>query len=249
MEEPTTSVLDIPETTATLSEPPPKTRRDIRYVALCVLAVLGVVLFMHQAKDVLVPIVFAILLSYAMNPLVDRCSGWKIPRALSAGILLLAVVGLLSIAIYSLDDQLTTMVNGLPEAAQNIRQTIRDGLKDGGGRIQKMQQAARELEKAAREATGAPVTGLRLAPPPAAESSFNLQSYLWSGSLGALGFFTQIFIVLFLTYFLLASGDLFKRKVLKIVGPSLVRKKAAVQILKSIETQMVRFLRLQLFVR
>jgi len=248
MEEPTSSVLEIPETTATLSEPPPKARGGIPNVALCVLAVLAVVFFMHQAKDVLVPIVLAILLSYAMNPFVDRCSGWKIPRALSAGILLLAGVGLLSFSIHAMDDQLTTMINGLPEAAQNIRQLIREEFTGGGGRIQKMQQAAREIAKAAKEATGAPVAGPRPAPPPAAESSFNLQSYLWSGSLGALGFFTQIFIVLFLTYFLLASGDLFKRKIMKIVGPSLVRKKVAIQILEDIETQIARFLRLQLFV-
>ena len=247
MEAPTSSILEIPETTATLSEPPRKARGGIRNVALCVLAVLAVVFFLHQAKDILVPIVLAILLSYALNPLVDRCSGWKIPRALSAGILLLAGVGLLSFSIHAMDDQLTTIVNGLPEAAQNIRQTIRDELRGNGSRIQKMQQAARELEKAAKEATGTPVTGPRPAPPPA-EPSFNLQNYLWSGSVGALGFFTQIFIILFLTYFLLASGDLFKRKVMKIVGPSLVRKKVAIQILKDIETQIARFLRLQLFV-
>jgi len=213
-----------------------------------VLAVLAVVFFMHQAKDVLVPIVLAILLSYALSPLVDRCSRWKVPRALSAGILLLAGVGLLSSSIYALDNQLTTMINGLPEAAQNIRQLIREEFTGDGGRIQKMQQAAREIAKAAKEATGVPVAGPRPAPPPAPESSFNLQNYLWSGSLGALGFFTQIFIILFLTYFLLASGDLFKRKVVKIVGPSLVRKKVAIQILEDIETQIARFLRLQLFV-
>ncbi len=243
MEEPTSSVLEIPETTATFSEPLPKARGGIRNVALCVLAVLAVVFFLHQAKDILVPIVLAILLSYAMNPFVDRCSGWKVPRALSAGILLTAGVGLLSFSIYALDNQLTTMINGLPEAAQNIRQVIREEFTGDGGRIQKMQQAAREIAKAAKE-----VTGSRQAPPAAPESSFNLQSYVWSGSLGALGFFTQIFIILFLTYFLLASGDLFKRKIVKIVGPSLVRKKVAIQILEDIETQIERFLLLQLFV-
>ena len=248
MEEPTTPILEIPDTTATFSEPALNVRGNFRSAALWVLAVVAVIFFLHQAKDVLVPIVLAILLSYAMNPFVDRCSGWKIPRALSAGILLLAGVGLLSFSIYALDNQLTSIVNGLPEAAQNLRQVIREEFRGDGSRIQKMQQAARELEKAAKEATGTPVTGSRPAPPPLAESSFNLQSYLWSGSLGALGFFTQIFIVLFLTYFLLASGDLFKRKVMKIVGPSLVRKKVANQILKDIETQIARFLRLQLFV-
>src|SRR5207253_8972579 len=104
-------------------------RGTIRNAALWVLAVLGIVFFLQQAKDVLVPIVFSVLLAYALRPLVNRCSRWKIPCALSAGVLLTAAVGLLSLSIYSLDNQLTTIVNGLPEAAQNIRQLIREELR------------------------------------------------------------------------------------------------------------------------
>src|SRR5438132_6250137 len=165
MEEPMPPVLEISETNVTLSGRVPNDGRRVRNAALWVLAVLGIVFFLQQAKDVLVPIVFSVLLAYALRPLVIRCSRWRIPCALSAGILLTAAVGLVSLSIYSLDTQLTTIVNGLPEAAQNIRQLIREELRGDGSRIQKMQQAARELEKAAKE-----VTGARPAPPPAAES-------------------------------------------------------------------------------
>jgi predicted PurR-regulated permease PerM len=48
--------------------------------------------------------------------------------------------------------------------------------------------------------------------------------------------------VLLLTYFLLASGAHFRRKLLQLVGPSLTRKKDAVRILDEIDTQVQRYL-------
>ena len=55
-------------------------------------------------------------------------------------------------------------------------------------------------------------------------------------------------IILFLSYFLLASGDLFKRKIIKIRGSSLAHKRVTVQIVNQIDAEIARFLRLQLFI-
>jgi len=49
-------------------------------------------------------------------------------------------------------------------------------------------------------------------------------------------------LVVFFVFFLLASGDLFKRKLVKLVGPSLEKKKITVQILNEIDVQIERFL-------
>jgi predicted PurR-regulated permease PerM len=49
-------------------------------------------------------------------------------------------------------------------------------------------------------------------------------------------------VVLLLTYFLLASGLHFRRKLVKLVGPSLSRKKDAVRILEEIDVQIQRYL-------
>jgi predicted PurR-regulated permease PerM len=49
-------------------------------------------------------------------------------------------------------------------------------------------------------------------------------------------------IVLLLTYFLLASGAHFRRKLVQLVGPSLSRKKDAVHILEEIDAQVQRYL-------
>jgi predicted PurR-regulated permease PerM len=49
-------------------------------------------------------------------------------------------------------------------------------------------------------------------------------------------------IVMLLTYFLLASGPHFRRKLVQLVGPSLSRKKDAVRILEEIDVQVQRYL-------
>jgi predicted PurR-regulated permease PerM len=52
-------------------------------------------------------------------------------------------------------------------------------------------------------------------------------------------------MILFLSYFLLVTGDLYKRKLVKIAGPTLSKKKVTVQILDEINAQIESFIRVQ----
>jgi predicted PurR-regulated permease PerM len=107
-----------------------------------------------------------------------------------------------------------------------------------------MQKAAMEIEMAAVEAAGTkpPPRSVSQAPPP-----LDLSQYVWSGSLGIVTLLGQSFLVLFLVYFILASGDLYKRKLVKIAGPTLSEKRVRVEILDDINRQIERFLFVQLF--
>ena len=53
-------------------------------------------------------------------------------------------------------------------------------------------------------------------------------------------------MVIFLTYFLMLSGDTFRRKMLKLAGPSLSSKKITLQALHEITGQIQRYLQVQL---
>jgi predicted PurR-regulated permease PerM len=55
-------------------------------------------------------------------------------------------------------------------------------------------------------------------------------------------------VIFCLTYYLLASGDLYKRKVVRIVGPSLAQKKITLHILNEIDRQIERFLLARIFI-
>jgi predicted PurR-regulated permease PerM len=60
--------------------------------------------------------------------------------------------------------------------------------------------------------------------------------------MSALGQFT---VVVFLTFFALASGDVFRHKLLRIAGPSLERRKVTMQVLGDITGQIQRYLLVQ----
>jgi predicted PurR-regulated permease PerM len=71
--------------------------------------------------------------------------------------------------------------------------------------------------------------------------------YVKWGSVGLATAAMQVVLVIFLVYFLLSSGDLYRRKLVKIAGPSLEEKKITVQILSEIDRQIERFLLVQVF--
>jgi predicted PurR-regulated permease PerM len=60
--------------------------------------------------------------------------------------------------------------------------------------------------------------------------------WLLAGSVGLASFLSQATMVIFLVFFLLLAGDTFKRKLVKLTGPSLTRKKVTVHILEDINT-------------
>ena len=76
--------------------------------------------------------------------------------------------------------------------------------------------------------------------------AFDIRDHLWTGTIGLASVVGQITLVTFLTYFLLLSGDTFRRKLVKITGPNLSQKKLTVQALDEINVQIQRYLLVQL---
>lgn len=231
-----------PETPGVAERPAP-----VRSTALTVLAVLALILTLQYAQPVCIPIVLSILISYALDPIVTFLQRLRVPRAASAAIMLLALTGGAGALMYSLQNEALEIVEQLPEGARRLRQTLRKNRQQpGAGTLEKVQKAADELQKTADEATATGstsqrnVTRVQVEPAP-----FNVSDYVWWGSMGALAVAGQLLLILFLVFFLLASGDLHKRKLVKVVGPSLTKKKITVQILDEINAQIARFLLVQ----
>jgi len=224
----------------------------IRNLALTVLAALAVILVLQFAQTLLVPIVLGVLISYGLAPFVGALSRLRIPRAFGAAIAVTLLVGGIGLGIYTLTDQAMSIVADIPPAAQRVREQVRAHRHASGGALEKVQRAATEIDRAAQEAaTSTP------AQPPATRSGgvqqvevvqpFRPSDYLWTGSVGLLGFSGQFVLVLFLVYFFLVTGDLYKRKLVKIGGRTLSEKKITVQILDEINVQIENFMRVQVF--
>ena len=104
-----------------------------------------------------------------------------------------------------------------------------------------MEQAAAELKKT--EAKPAPgVVRVQVEEPRVTATGL-----MWTGSVQAAYFASQAIVILFLTYFLLLSDKLFRRKFVELAGPRLSKKKLTVEIIDSIGSQIGRFLLVQAF--
>jgi predicted PurR-regulated permease PerM len=220
---------------------------DIRSAALTIIAVLALILVLQYAQPMLIPIVLSILISYALDPIVTRLEHLRVPRPLGAGLLLLTFVCAASVLMYELRFEAQAIVRQLPDAARRLRETFDGGPNSQTSAIKDVQKAASEIEKtASAAATPTPppagVQRVQVETPP-----INVTNYVVVGSLSVVTGLAQFVLILFLSFFLLASGDLYRRKLVKIVGPSLTKKKITVQILQDIDQQIERFLIVQVF--
>lgn len=225
-----------------------RVQADIHNLALTVLTVLAVIFVLHWARAFFIPLMLGVMISYAFSPIVNRMQKWQIPRAIGAAVLLIGIVAGTGSLVYSLSDEAAQLVETLPDAAQKFRKALRKEWGTTDGAMEQMQQAAVQLESAANEtiapAATAPkgVTRVLIEKP-----KLNISDYLWTGTLGAAVFAGQAVMVLFLTYFLLVSGDTFRRKLVRITGPTLSKKKVTLQVLDEITALIQRYLLVQIF--
>jgi predicted PurR-regulated permease PerM len=232
-------------------EPAPSVLRipvDVFSFSLALLAVLAVVFVLQWAKAVFIPLMLGVMISYALSPPVNLMQKWRIPRAIGAALLLLGIVGGAGSLVYSLSDDAVRLIETLPDAVQKIRLARFHERGTSEGTMKNVQKAATELEQAASE-TGSPapaaprgVTRVQVEKP-----KLNVKDYLWMGTKGAVGFAGQLTMVLFLAYFMLVSGDTFRRKLVKITGPTLSKKKITLRVLDEITEQIQRYLLVQIF--
>lgn len=220
---------------------------DVRSISLAVIAVLAVVFMLHWARDVFIPLMLGVMISYALSPVVDLMHGWRIPRAIGAAVLLLGIVGGGGSLGYSLSDDAGELIETLPDTAAKLRQVLRKESGASESTMEKVQRAATQIESAASEAGSQPqATAEGVMRVQVERPRLDVKSYLWMGTMGAVGFIGQAAIVLFLSYFLLVSGDTFRRKLVRIAGPTLSKKRITLQVLDDINGQIQRYLLVQL---
>jgi predicted PurR-regulated permease PerM len=229
-------------------EPEPETTAPIdvklRSVALVVIAAASAVGLLYWAREVFIPIVLSVLISYALEPIVELLIRARLPRVIAAAIVMLLFSGGMFYAGYALSDDAMAMVASVPDAAAKLRVALRDSDSEPGT-IEQVQKAANELQKAADETSARNPVSAGVQRVQIEEPAIDVRGYLSWGSAGAIAFAGEAMLVLFFVFFLLASGDIVKRKLVKLAGPSFEKKKITVQILNEIDAQIERFLLLR----
>ena len=220
---------------------------DVRSISLVVLATLASLFALQWASAVFIPVMVGVLFSYALSPVVNWMQRYRIPRAVSAALLILGIASGVGATVYSLADEANKLVQLLPEAARKLHETIRAPLGRSGNTLTTMQKAAAQIEQAAEESAQAPQVNRGVQRVQVVKARFDIKDHLWTGTMGVLATLSQMGMVAMITFFLLASGDQFRRKLVKLAGPTLSKRKITLLALNQIHDQIQRYMLVQLF--
>jgi predicted PurR-regulated permease PerM len=213
-------------------------------VPLILLAVFATLFVLKWAQPVFIPLFLALIVAYALGPLVDWFERARIPRWFSALALLLTIVLGLGTAAWSLRDEAVDLIDTLPEAVEKFREAARREFAGPGRAIERVQKAADEIERATVDSSSAAappgVTRVQIEKP-----KLNIREYLVTSLATGTAIIGAGLIVFFLSFFLLASGDAFRRKWVKLSGPRLERRRITVQVMDEIRSQVQRYLGVQ----
>ncbi len=230
----------------------------VRSNAIVVLTLIAVVVFLHWAQAVFIPITFSVFVSYALTPIVDWLQKRaKLPKPVGSAATLAFILGGVGWGINSLQPEALDVLDIVPRATEKFNIAVRGNPLDRGGAVEKMQKAATEIEKAANTATTTTTTTTTTtittkrsaAPPPASAPdapTFKMRDYVLMGTASFIAGMGQLVVVVALVYFLLVAGDSFRRTLIRISGDTLTKKKITVQILDEIDLQIQRYLLVQI---
>ncbi len=209
-----------------------------------IIAFVVIVAALRTGRDIIIPLALAALASCGLEPFNKRLVRLGLPRALSASVVVGGVVLGLVAGGWALQGPASKFIERLPSLTQRLRSAL-----DHGGltsTVAPVQEAANELKKAA-DGSGTPasrgVARVQVEQPPT-----RLTDVLWQGTVSVFQVVVQTSMVVFLVFYLLASGDRYREKIIEIAGPSMFRRHLTVEILRRIIEQVERFLMARLLI-
>lgn len=223
---------------------------NARGLTLGVIATVAFVFGLQWAKNFFVPLLLGIFIAYTLSPVVRWLERWHVKRAIGATLVTGLILIGMALTANRVQGEVLNIVDELPTLTHKVTRMLTDA-SDGPSTIQQVQAAAAELEQAAAGAARRAVVPRRAPNPAVAQaqgaqtpgaSNFRIMDWLLAGSVGLASFISQATMVVFLVFFLLLAGDTFKRKLVKLTGPSLTQKKVTVHILEDINTSIQNYM-------
>jgi predicted PurR-regulated permease PerM len=199
-----------------------------RSIAITVLVVLATLYTLYFARIIVVPIVLAAILSTMLMPSVRRLHRLHVPMALSAALILLALLLILFFVGYWLSEPAADWLGRLPESLRKAEFKIRELT----GSVESLSATTDQVSRIAESITDSKVPALKVEVQETTVTSFLLS---WTQEVAA-----GIGITAILLYFLLASDNSFLRKLVRVI-PSWDDKKRAVDIVRQVQEDIARY--------
>jgi predicted PurR-regulated permease PerM len=201
-------------------------RMEIRSVAITLLLVLAVFYTLYFARSFFLPVVLAVLLDFLLSPIIRFLKRWRVPESVGAAVVVAGLLGLLGAGAYSLADPARAWIAKAPQSLEKIQSRLQTLRKP----VEQMSQTAEQVEAATKIGpTGRQEVVIR-GPTMSERISGSTQDFV-----------TGALEMVVLLYFLLAVGDLFLEKLIKVL-PQLRDKKKAVTIVRETEASISTYL-------
>ncbi len=192
-----------------------------------VLAVLAVLYTLYFARAFLLPLAFALLLMFFLSPLIRALGKVHIAAPAAAALLVLSLIAVTGVAIYALAGPVQGWVTHAP-----------DTMRKAGARLRVLARPVGQVTRAADQVERVTVVDAPTAAPQVVVQGPTLAARFF-GTTQALA--EGAIEVVVLLYFLLAAGDFFLEKMVKVL-PQLGDKRKAVSIARAIESSISTYL-------
>lgn len=202
--------------------------RSLPSVALSGLFLLAVFYTLYFARLFILPVVLAILLNLLLAPLVKGLARLHIPAGLGAAAVILFLVGVLGTGVYLLAGPAAEWVDRAPTSIVRLEEKLRILQRP----VEQVQRAKKEVEKLTQ------LGGEEENEAPVRIRGEGMVDAILGGAWTVVG---AVLMMLVLLYFLLASGDLFLRKLIRVL-PTLADKKRAVEIARKLQEDISTYL-------
>jgi predicted PurR-regulated permease PerM len=215
-----------------IPEPTPEAHVDAKLSGAPGFAVKGLFILalfytFYFARSLLLPVVLAVLFSLILSPAVRALKRLYVPEPVGAAVVVFGLSAILSWGLVQLFEPATDWLSKVPQIAEQVERKLSTLRRS----VEQVTNAAAQVEALATvEGEGRPAQVV--ARPP------SLVSRLVTGTQNILIAAGATVVLLF---FILASGDLFMRKLVRVL-PTLEDKKTAVAVARTIQSAIARYL-------
>ena len=198
-----------------------------RSIEVTILTSLALLYTLYFAREFLVPIAFALLLNFLLSPLVRRMLRWRIKPPISAAIVVVVLITAVAEGAYQLAGPAQRWAMSAPQSFARAEQRLRSIIRP-------VQQVTQNVERATAAVGAQNERGQNVV----VQTGPSVSSRLFGTTQRIAAGLLEVFILL---YFLLAGGDLFLQKLIKVL-PHFSDKVKAVEIARATEAAVSAYL-------